>query len=161
LLPDGAYHPHELADVSTIKSFLDDTRIRIEPGLLPKPHLTFNFYARSLLTISQRERMLISSAAGGAIKAKNGYIYLLEAPLLPPLPPLGGLFVVPSVFSTLTSGVQKVGLDLHTFKHKESEATDDVHPAVYEMLQEIVSELPPSRLFTVFAPTNGVSTATR
>ena len=72
------------------------------------------------------------------------------------------LFVVPSVFSTLTSGLQKIHLDsvlspwrAHVDEGKNEE---EVSPVVMELLQEVVSEhhfqLPDE--FTVFAPTNGV-----
>jgi hypothetical protein len=96
------------------------------------------------------------AAVGPVVKAKNGFVYLVGAPLLPPLPPLAELFVVPTIFSTLTSGVQKVELDLHTFHQGEHALDDEVHPVVYEVLDELKSELPPAKHFTVFAPTNGV-----
>ena len=100
-----------------------------------------NFYART---------------AGPVVIAKNGVIYLLAAPLLPPAPPLTGLFLVPSVFSTLTSGVQKVDLDLHTF-HRTDVATDDdaQQHVVSELFQELVEDFKLTQ-YTIFAPTNGV-----
>ena len=157
LVDSGAYHPHELADFSTVGTSLDDTRIHVEPRIFPTPSLVFNFYSRSECHFKNLSYDSFCLAVDVVVRAKNGYIYLVNAPLLPPLPPLAELFILPGIFSTLTSGVQKAGLDLRTFHKDGSDSDDAVHPAVWSTLEEIVKELPPAQTFTVFAPTNGVS----
>jgi len=69
-------------------------RIRVASTLVP-PMMYINFYSKVSHT---------------NIPASNGMIHQLNAPLLPPPPVFQELFIMPSVFSTFTSAVQRVGL---------------------------------------------------
>lgn len=73
------------------------------------------------------------------------------------------LFVLPQFFSTLTSGLQKVHVNVSTFgdhyhsHHSgllETQDEETVSPLVTEVLQELVDELPGGTRYTVFAPVN-------
>ena len=171
----------ELQDKQTIPTTLNATkesdlpfRIRSSPKLeiLPPPpnyQVLLNFYAKT------RE--------APSILAKNGIIHLISAPLLPPLTPVGELFLFPGAFGTLTSAVQMTGLDkaIAPFLHDHDDDDDvddnglasladadlDEPPtAVMSVLQELVEEakalLPAADdetsykafPFTIFAPTN-------
>lgn len=83
-----------------------------------------------------------------------GYIHLISAPLLPPLTPLNTAFLFPQIFSTLTSGVQKIGLDkvLLPSSSVDQELGSDGTSMVQELIDELVKEQ--GGQFTVFAPTN-------
>lgn len=165
----------ELVDRQTIPSSLNQTkdlgvpfRIRssskfelLPPGVTTK----LNFYA--------------ALRKAPAIKAKNGIIYLISAPLLPPLTPLDQLLAFPIPFSTLTSAVQQTELDSaiapwlhHRHESKEtglstfmSETIGDEAMIALEVLKEMAAEklaalnLPNSDEYkylpyTIFAPTN-------
>lgn len=110
-------------------------RVRVEPSyqLLPFPHpiLLFNFYAKK---------------EGPTVLAKNGVIHLINHPLLPPFTVLNDLFLAPQIFSTLTSSIQKVGLD---------EALLPPHSLVAAVMRELEHEHGVAEgTFTVLAPTN-------
>jgi len=138
LVDSGAYTGRDLVNNATIQPSLDYARIRIAPTLIPRPSLVLNFFSRT---------------RGPTLKAKNGYIHLLSNPLLPPLTPLEGLFIVPSLFSDLTSAVQKVDLDT-TLSPWIHHGADEVAEPVTDLLAEIVKEKIEFRNFTIFAPSN-------
>ncbi|KAG6910898.1 hypothetical protein DXG01_006581 [Tephrocybe rancida] len=75
-------------------------------------------------------------------KALNGVIHVIDHPLLPPPPTFQELFLVPSIFATFTSAVQRTGLtellDLEYIHAKEGK------PGEYKGAKAV----------TVFAPTN-------
>ncbi|KAL8292754.1 hypothetical protein RQP46_001366 [Phenoliferia psychrophenolica] len=137
---------HDLAPHSTIATTLlsgfnstEPLRLHIDTtwALLPHPYptLKFNYY---------------STKRGLTIKAKNGLIHLISAPLLPPLSPLNKLFLFPQLFSTLTSGVQKVDL-------AEALLPAPWHPrsSSEELWQGLIDELTEGKgPYTLFAPTN-------
>ncbi|GAA5999059.1 fasciclin domain-containing protein [Rhodotorula paludigena] len=146
ILP-GKYHPKELADRSTIATSLNATRVRVEPSIdffpFPHPTLKFNGYARKV---------------GPTILAKNGVIFGLNEPLVPPLGPLNQLFLTPRFFSGLTNAIQKVDLDDVLLPHRDVDVSDlvddaDVSPMVEGLIQEIAGEHGVKE-FTVFAPSN-------
>ncbi|KAG6861886.1 hypothetical protein C0995_010592 [Termitomyces sp. Mi166 len=74
--------------------------------------------------------------------ASNGVVHVVNHPLLPPPPAFQDLFLVPSIFSTFTSAIQRTGLtdllDLHYKHEKKDEKGSFVG----------------SNTVTVFAPTN-------
>lgn len=146
----------DLVDKQTIATSLNQTRdadipfrIRSSPKfqlLPPAYNVKLNFYA------GIRE--------APAIKAKNGLIYLLSAPLLPPLTALDQLLAFPVPFSTLTSAVQETELDValapwlhHHLEHKKPDGDDksaassfvaenlgDEASIAFEVLKELVTE---------------------
>ncbi|KAK4698704.1 hypothetical protein P7C70_g7564, partial [Phenoliferia sp. Uapishka_3] len=116
-------------------------RLHIEPSwaVLPHPYPTvkLNFYAQK---------------RGLSVKAKNGLIHFISAPLLPPLSPLNKLFLFPQAFATLTSGVQKVGL-ADALLPAPSDHGDENH--LNEIWQSLVDEVVKEKgPYTLFAPTN-------
>ncbi|SCZ98712.1 BZ3500_MvSof-1268-A1-R1_Chr3-1g05569 [Microbotryum saponariae] len=141
----------ELASSSTVETDLNTSRVKVEPSfaLFPHPYRTikFNGYASKKLTV----------------KAKNGLIHLIGAPLLPPLSPLNGLFLFPQAFSTLTSDLQKVDLAESLLPHyhhsaadadvEEQESSSPSSLLMDQLVDEIVKENNLTS-FTVFAPTN-------
>ncbi|GAA5910753.1 hypothetical protein JCM6882_002070 [Rhodosporidiobolus microsporus] len=140
-----AVYPRHLADHSTVPTLLEDSRVRIEPALahfpFPHPTIRFNHYAYK---------------RGPFIKAKNGVIYLLSAPLLPPFTPLNQLFLAPQFFSGLTSALQKVSLDEHLLPEYHGDDEElDLSPVLSGLVNELVEEHK-LKDFTVFAPTNAV-----
>jgi len=161
LIDTGAYKAQDLLNNSTIASSLGDPRIRVEPKLFPYPHLTFNFFSNStypwnFTCVFAKQWFFI--ARGPTIKAKNGIIHLVSFPLLPPLTPLEELFIFPFIFSELTSGLQKVGLDDVISPWVHTEVNDDqVSEPVMSVLEELVKEHKDIENFTVFAPSNRVS----
>ncbi|GAA5978281.1 hypothetical protein JCM11641_001158 [Rhodosporidiobolus odoratus] len=150
----GEYHivpqveyPHKLADHSTIPSLHADSRIRVAPALdrfpFPHPTLRFNHYAWK---------------RGPVIKAKNGLIYFISHPLLPPLTPLNQLFLTPQFFSGFTNALQKVDLDkplLPELPHASEHDSLDTNPLFSGVINELVEEHK-LKEFTVFTPTNDV-----
>ncbi|KAF8343968.1 FAS1 domain-containing protein [Cantharellus anzutake] len=70
-------------------------RVKLEKSLVP-PSLTLNKYAR---------------IKRGDVWASNGVIHVIDHPLFPPFGVLDQAFLVPQYFSTLTSAIQKVGLE--------------------------------------------------
>ncbi|GAA5869609.1 hypothetical protein JCM8547_005085 [Rhodosporidiobolus lusitaniae] len=153
----GKYHvlpkavdPRHLADHSTVPSSLHESRVRVSPAFshfpFPHPTLKFNGY---------------STKRGPFIKAKNGVIYLISAPLFPPLTPLNQLFLAPQFFSAFTSDVQKVGLAGHgsnfapEFSPNPEHEDLDVNPLFTSLVSELTGEHNISE-FTVFTPTNAV-----
>lgn len=145
----GRRQPHDLAEVSTVATLLEDSRLRVSPGFdwtpLPHPTLKFNYY------VSKR---------GPTILAKNGIIHLVSGPLAPPFGPLNELFLFPQYFSSLTSDVQKVGLDeallpsrdtsVDTFDEEEEEESTTLSE---QLVEELVKEKG-TKEYTVFAPSN-------
>ena len=161
----------ELQDKQTIPSTLNQTRDSDEPFriraapkfeiLPPKFQVSLNFYAQTRKAPS--------------ILAKNGIIHLISAPLLPPITPLGQLFLFPNVFSTLTSSIQQVELDneIAPWLHNHDDdsiaslaGSDSDEPSsiamsiLHELVQEAKAMLPSKDTykafpFTIFAPTNG------
>ncbi|KAI5480481.1 Fasciclin domain family protein [Pseudohyphozyma bogoriensis] len=147
-------NPWQLSNYSTIGSALhsapnvsEPMRIRVEPGfsLFPVPHptLNFNFY---------------SHTRGFTIKAKNGYIHRISAPLLPPLSALNKLFLFPGLFSQTTSSVQRSDLDGSLLPPLHEEDWDDDDVAVgdpeavwWEMIKEMKKK---HTIYTLFPPTN-------
>ncbi|GAA6002327.1 hypothetical protein JCM10207_001065 [Rhodosporidiobolus poonsookiae] len=147
----GKYHvvPHALtpryiADHSTIPSGYVEARIRVEPALarfpFPHPTLRFNHYAWK---------------RGPLIKAKNGYIYGLSAPLFPPLTPLNQLFLTPQFFSGFTNAIQKVDLEDALLPEHPSQQQQDSDVMVNSVVQELLDEHK-LKVSTVFVPTNAV-----
>ncbi|GAA5824287.1 hypothetical protein JCM11251_001597 [Rhodosporidiobolus azoricus] len=136
--------PHDLADHSTVPTLIKESRVRVEPALapfpFPHPTLRFNHYA---------------SKRGPFIKAKNGVIYLLSAPLFPPFTPLNQLFLVPQFFSGFTNAVQKVDLAGHLLPEAASGGDEDfdLSPVLSGLVNELVDEHK-LKDFTVFVPTN-------
>lgn len=88
----------------------------------------------------------------------TGVIHFLSAPLLPPLSPLNTAFLFPTFFSTLTSGLQRVGLDQVVAPHAEVELSEDESlDASSSLIDQLVQELATEagvRQFTFMAPTN-------
>lgn len=128
-------------------------RLRIgTPHHLHKPgQVSLNFFSK------------IGGLGSRPVITKNGIIHIVHhAPLTPPFSPLSQIFLVPNLFSTFTSGVQKVDLDhilLPEFINKTSSASelDEVDPRIHEIMNELVEEQKISvhkRSFTVFVPTN-------
>lgn len=68
------------------------------------------------------------------------------------------LFVFPQLFSTLTSGLQKVHVNVSTFGHHHHQSLQQnpsaVDGLVTKLFDELVDELPKSTSYTVFAPIN-------
>ncbi|ORY92658.1 hypothetical protein BCR35DRAFT_298138 [Leucosporidium creatinivorum] len=139
-----------LVDSSTVATTHDTERIKVEPTFHPFPHphpsLKFNGY---------------SHKKGPTIIAKNGIIHLVGAPLLPPLTPLNQLFLFPEVFSTLTSGLQKVDLASKLLPEVEGDdemATEfsalETESMMQSVIEELMKEYKDVGLFTVFAPGN-------
>lgn len=147
----GRRQPRDLAEVSTVATLLEDSRVRVSAGfdwtpLPPHPTVKFNYY------VSKR---------GPTILAKNGVIHLVSAPLAPPFGPLNELFLFPQYFSSLTSDVQKVGLDgdlVPAQSFDEEESDEEGQEAEAESLSEqLVDELVKEKgvkEYTVFAPSN-------
>lgn len=151
----GRRQAHDLADISTAATLLEDSRLRVSSGLdwrpLPHPTIKFNYY------VSKR---------GPTILAKNGIIHLVSAPLAPPFGPLNELFLFPTYFSSLTSDVQRVGLDEDLLPpHAETsmddvsdaEGTDEDEESSISISQQLVDELTQEkgvREYTVFSPSN-------
>jgi hypothetical protein len=82
-------------------------------------------------------------------------IHLISAPLLPPFTPLNDLFLLPQVYSTLTSGLQKVGLDSIVLPRAENlkYGEDALHDM--SVVQEVMEELMGGIVdYTFFAPTS-------
>ncbi|KAM0756109.1 hypothetical protein T439DRAFT_320800 [Meredithblackwellia eburnea MCA 4105] len=156
LLPD-VYSHFSLLNHSTLPTLLGQNgpktepfRIHIDPGwdLVPIPHpsVKFNFYAH------KREV---------SVKAKNGLIHFLSAPLLPPLSPLNKLFLFPQAFGTLTSDLQKVHLSgaLLPPGHGFEEDDDGGLMGLWSegSLDELGGEMGMKEKgpYTLFAPSNG------
>ncbi|GAA5878519.1 hypothetical protein JCM16303_002107 [Sporobolomyces ruberrimus] len=141
----GRRQGHDLAEVSTVATLIEESRVRVSPGLdwrpFPHPTLKFNYY---------------SSKRGPTILAKNGIIHLVSAALAPPLSPLNELFLFPKYFSSLTSDIQKVDLDAALLpSHDASVVEDDEEESSVtdELVQEMIKEKG-IKDFTVFAPSN-------
>ena len=144
----GRRQPHDLAEVSTVATLLEDSRLRVSPGFdwtpLPHPTLKFNYY------VSKR---------GPTILAKNGIIHLVSGPLAPPFGPLNELFLFPQYFSSLTSDVQKVGLDEALLPSRDTSADtlDEEEEESTTLSEQLVEELVKekgTKEYTVFAPSN-------
>ncbi|GAA5907633.1 uncharacterized protein JCM6883_001841 [Sporobolomyces salmoneus] len=142
----GRRQPHDLAEVSTVATLLEDSRLRVSPGFdwrpLPHPTLKFNYY------VSKR---------GPTIIAKNGIIHLVSGPLAPPFGPLNELFLFPKFFSSLTSDIQKVGLDEDLLPHHDASLEDDDQEEVSTISEQLVEELVKEngvKEYTLFAPSN-------
>ncbi|KAM0787737.1 hypothetical protein ACM66B_003794 [Microbotryomycetes sp. NB124-2] len=136
----------DLVDRSTVATSIDSSRLKVEGALalLPHPYSTvkFNGYAYK---------------NGPTIKAKNGLIHLLGAPLFPPLSPVNQAFLLPFFYSTLTSDLQKVGLaDALTPHMRHLDDGDDKSWSVDDLALEMVKEHTgkDAPTFTVFAPGN-------
>ncbi|KAJ3556430.1 hypothetical protein NP233_g11982 [Leucocoprinus birnbaumii] len=114
--------------VLTIPGVLESQPLRVRVGqrLFP-PSTSINF---------------LSKVVYPDVKATNGIIHVVNAPVLPPLAGFQTLFLLPSQFSILTSAIQRAGLtDNVDLRYKEKEDGDG-----YEL--EGTSSL------TLFAPTN-------
>ncbi|GAA5943467.1 uncharacterized protein JCM15063_006481 [Sporobolomyces koalae] len=140
----GRRQAHDLADSSTLATLLDDSRINVRPGLdwrpFPHPTIRFNVYVEK---------------RGPTILAKNGVIHLVSGPLAPPFGPLNELFIFPQFFSSMTSDLQKVGLDeALAAPHAHQDTSDLEYAAVAEdLVDELVKEKGLEE-YTVFAPSN-------
>ncbi|SCV74284.1 BQ2448_6716 [Microbotryum intermedium] len=145
----------ELASSSTVETSLNTSRVKVETSfaLFPHPYRTikFNGYASKKLTV----------------KAKNGLIHLIGAPLLPPLSPLNGLFLFPQAFSTLTSDLQKVDLAESLLPHYHHSAEADLEEqepsasASSLLMDQLVDEIVKENnltSYTIFSPTNSAFT---
>lgn len=135
-----------LADSSTVGTLLDSSRVKVEPAFAAFPHpyptVRFNGY---------------SYKKGPTIIAKNGIIHLVGAPLLPPLSPVNGLYLFPQVFSTLTSGLQKIDLAKDLVPHLAEQDEDpafEMESVMQSVIDELLGEHKDVRTFTVFAPGN-------
>ena len=94
------------------------------------------------------------TSAVATIKAKNGVIHLVGAPLLPPLSPLNGIFMFPTATSTFTSDLQRLGLTeglLPHMPHEDGEEDEDVHVMAQELLKEHGKD---AKTYTLFVPGN-------
>ncbi|KAF5358121.1 hypothetical protein D9756_001768 [Leucocoprinus leucothites] len=101
-------------------------RVRVEQKLLP-PSTSVNFLSKVIYP---------------DVKASNGIIHVVNAPVLPPLAGFQTLFLLPGQFSILTSAIQRVGL------------TDNVDLRYVERDDGDGYELQGSSALTLFAPTN-------
>ncbi|GAA6063993.1 hypothetical protein JCM10212_002425, partial [Sporobolomyces blumeae] len=135
----------DLVNVATSATLLEQSRVKVSTGLAwrpyPHPGLKFNQYA---------------DKRGPTVLAKNGVIHLISAPLFPPFTPLNELFLFPQFFSSLTSDVQKVGLDEPLLP--ELRDSDDVDEgASASLVEQLVHEVAQEhgiKAWTVFAPSN-------
>lgn len=154
---------HDLVDKATVATELESSRIKVQPAwaLFPHPYPTIKFngyvYKRgrkwfeSCLTYTLLTDMLLASAT---IKAKNGVIHLVGAPLLPPLSPLNGVFLFPTATSTFTSDLQRLGLTeglLPEMPHEDAEDNEDLHAMAQELLKEHGKD---AKTYTLFVPGN-------
>lgn len=140
----GRRQGHDLAEVSTAATLIEDSRVNVRPGFdfLPFPHptLKFNYY---------------SSKRGPTVLAKNGIIHFVSAPLFPPFTPLNEIYLFPQYFSSLTSDIQRVGLaepllPSHDHSLEEEEESSSL---VDELVDELMKEKG-LKEFTIFAPGN-------
>ncbi|KAK4047025.1 hypothetical protein OIO90_006346 [Microbotryomycetes sp. JL221] len=138
----------DLVDRSTVATGIESSRLKVEGALAlfphPYPTVKFNGYAYK---------------KGPTIKAKNGLIHMLGAPLFPPLSPVNQAFLSPYFYSTLTSDLQKVGLSealvphMHYGGDQEFMTGDfDLEDLSLEIAKEHSGKDAPT--FTVFAPGN-------
>ncbi|GAA6010688.1 hypothetical protein JCM11491_002897 [Sporobolomyces phaffii] len=147
----GRRQAHDFAEVSTVATLLDDSRLRVSPGFdwkpFPHPALKFNYY------VSKR---------GPTILASNGIIHLVSAPLAPPFGPLDEAFLFPKFFSSLTSDIQKVGLDEELYPSDDivgfdEEDEEDEEESDSTLTEQFVDEMMKERgvkEYTLFAPSN-------
>ncbi|KAH8916964.1 hypothetical protein BT69DRAFT_1355155 [Atractiella rhizophila] len=136
----------QLADLSTAPTFLPSS-IREDDGkeVVGVP------YRVTLPKFGLLKRVLVNyyaSLVGPTIKAKNGYIHVLDAPLFPPPSALNTLLLFPQPYSTVTSSAFQVLARMHR-EHEHSYFTS----LIDDYTQERVEKGRP-KVYTAFPPTN-------
>ncbi|KAJ3478455.1 hypothetical protein NLI96_g9737 [Meripilus lineatus] len=126
---------------------LDGQALRIRVAVTPKPF-------RPVITVNMFAKVVLPD-----IKAKNGFIHVVNHPIGPPPSAFQILFMVSEVFSTFTSALQRVGLtdavDWRWIPGDDDEkGTLDGTPSltVFAPTNKAFANLPPKLRFFLFSP---------